>query len=682
MQLQPSNSSDSNCTSSSNNNINHSTNNSMAPQGQAMQPISALQQHQPQPLAQLNPLQQWSDSQHQQQQQAQAQLQLQAQQHQLRIATPTASSAISVAPTMVSASSKPSSSKTNPQVSSHHHLVSPRVKRVGGQGPTPEVAQQLRFPWKLHLLLERCEYEHEQRMTAIGDPQHQQQSSESFQDMPISWLPCGKAFKVHDKKRFVKEIMPSFFGTQSFKTFQRNLNLWGFTRVSKGPQKDVCSHPLFLKGFPAVCQSMKRIVLKGTGRGNRAPLGGVDVSSVQAVVAAAAMQQAQQQQASGVSAFTGINQIPQHIQAQQILQQQQIQAQHKKNGGSNESTSPSAGANNNNTMNHIHHQKPHQQLQMQATVAQNQQQQQFVIKDGTIHAATVPSQQKLVVLPSSSPVPCSTKSTVLWPNSNTMAQQTQPQNQIDPNIQNSLQQLGAIIQQLNGCNSMATAAMNTTNLQQLQQSAQMMQQQQQQFQQTQHQQQFQPPQQFQAQQHQLPVQAPVAVSSSSIANPNAIAAPAAMGTQDLLAMLLQGNLQQQVQQQQQQPQQQQQQQQQVLQPTQQQQVQLQLPTSLFPSGPFLQQPQHQQQQQLLVNSNNDSLNQFAVASNGTDFVQQSQQGAIFQQQGATPAPAVNPNFYNSSNSEIQQQQAQHQQNQLLQLLLMQQQNGLAAPSST
>ena len=73
-------------------------------------------------------------------------------------------------------------------------------------GPTAEVAQQLRFPWKLHLLLERCEYEKHESI--------------------VSWLPNGKSFKVHDKERFVKEIMPSFFGTQSFKTFQRNLNLW------------------------------------------------------------------------------------------------------------------------------------------------------------------------------------------------------------------------------------------------------------------------------------------------------------------------------------------------------------------------------------------------------------------------------------------------------------------------
>ena len=129
--------------------------------------------------------------------------------------------------TKSSKSSKTKSSRSssklisNTATTSHH-----QVKRGSGvdiKGPTPEVAQQLRFPWKLHLLLERSEYEHQQRLAAAAA---EGKNPASIPDMPISWLPCGKAFKVHDKERFVQEIMPSFFGTQSFKTFQRNLNLW------------------------------------------------------------------------------------------------------------------------------------------------------------------------------------------------------------------------------------------------------------------------------------------------------------------------------------------------------------------------------------------------------------------------------------------------------------------------
>merc|ERR1740130_159705 len=336
-------------------------------------------------------------------------------------------------------------------------------------GPTAEVAQQLRFPWKLHLLLERCEYEKHESI--------------------VSWLPNGKSFKVHDKERFVKEIMPSFFGTQSFKTFQRNLNLWGFTRVSKGPQKDVCSHPLFLKGFPAVCQSMKRIVLKGTGRGNRAPLGGVDVSSVQAVVAAAAIQQQQQQ----------LHQQVQAQQAQMVQAQQQAAAQHQQQQQQQNSPVLSSSG---GSANHIHLAKQHHGHVQHAQQhhQQQQQQQQFVIEDGTINVAPSPSSQQVVVLPSpiSQQQQQNASTTVMWPN-NFYPQQPQAQQvnangttvitapamcampqqiQVGPNgqplqimntaeatanLQNSLQQLSAIIQQLNGCNAMATATVNTNS---------------------------------------------------------------------------------------------------------------------------------------------------------------------------------------------------------------------------
>jgi len=518
-----------------------------------------------------------------------------------------------------------------------------QVKRGSGvdmKGPTPEVAQQLRFPWKLHLLLERCEYEHNHKLSSAAN---EGKNPGSVIDMPISWLPCGKAFKVHDKERFVKEIMPSFFGTQSFKTFQRNLNLWGFTRVSKGPQKDVCSHPLFLKGFPAVCQSMKRIVLKGTGRGNRAPLGGVDVSSVQAVVAAAAMQQAQQQHAA-----QQMNQVPHHNQPQQVLQQQHMQAQHKKSIDIQGQQRP---------LNHIHHQNQQQQnRQQQQQAAQNQQQQQFLIENGSIQAAPVPSQQKLVVLPSApTPSPQYSTTTVMWPNNMNQQVQQQQQQTLNPadataNLQKSLQQLSTIIQQLNGCNAMATAAVNpntvnnnnnggnssvnTANFQQQQQQLQVgptpIMQQQQQPAMMQQQQQLQPAANMQ----------------------NAVVAPSPMSTQDLVTLLLQRNLQQQIHTSTAQPQQ----------PTA-PQVQLQVPSSLFAPQSTL--PVVPQQQQ---------------PANTTNFSQQSQmvqtpiqQGTMmgnFQplQQQQTHQVSVSP----SPSSPLTTGGQQQQQNQLLQLLLQQQ----------
>jgi hypothetical protein len=102
------------------------------------------------------------------------------------------------------------------------------------------------FPLKMHQLLREAENRGESHI--------------------ISWLPDGRSFKVHDKKTFTNQIMPNFFGSSKLKTFQRNLNLWGFKTVSKGPQKGTCSHPSFLQGLPDLCSTMKRVVIRGTSR--------------------------------------------------------------------------------------------------------------------------------------------------------------------------------------------------------------------------------------------------------------------------------------------------------------------------------------------------------------------------------------------------------------------------------
>jgi hypothetical protein len=50
----------------------------------------------------------------------------------------------------------------------------------------------------------------------------------------VSWLPDGKAFKVHQTDDFVKKIVPLYFKQRQFKSFQRQLHLYGFCRLSEG----------------------------------------------------------------------------------------------------------------------------------------------------------------------------------------------------------------------------------------------------------------------------------------------------------------------------------------------------------------------------------------------------------------------------------------------------------------
>lgn len=110
--------------------------------------------------------------------------------------------------------------------------ASPGTVRSGNGGG----GQLLQFPWKLHEMLHLAE---KNGKTNI-----------------ISWLPGGNGFKVHNKEKFCAEIMPGYFASQKYKTFQRSLNLWGFESVAKGPDRGACYHQYFVKGHPELCHSM------------------------------------------------------------------------------------------------------------------------------------------------------------------------------------------------------------------------------------------------------------------------------------------------------------------------------------------------------------------------------------------------------------------------------------------
>jgi hypothetical protein len=95
------------------------------------------------------------------------------------------------------------------------------------------------FPDKLHLMLETVERE---GLTDI-----------------VSFLPHGRAFRVHDRDRFVSEILPRFFESQKkWSSFGRQLNMYGFSRSSSEPDAGAYYHELFLRGRPSLCRYMRR----------------------------------------------------------------------------------------------------------------------------------------------------------------------------------------------------------------------------------------------------------------------------------------------------------------------------------------------------------------------------------------------------------------------------------------
>ncbi|KAG7344596.1 HSF-type DNA-binding protein [Nitzschia inconspicua] len=85
-----------------------------------------------------------------------------------------------------------------------------------------------RFPDKLHRLLDHC-------------------SNDPVESQIVSWMGI-RAFKVHHAKQFASTILPRYFSTTTYKSFQRNLNLWGFTCIAKGPRRGVTFHPFFVRG--------------------------------------------------------------------------------------------------------------------------------------------------------------------------------------------------------------------------------------------------------------------------------------------------------------------------------------------------------------------------------------------------------------------------------------------------
>jgi hypothetical protein len=104
-------------------------------------------------------------------------------------------------------------------------------------------SQGLGFPLKLHAMLDSVETE--------------------GLDSIVSWLPDNSGFKVHCPDAFVAQVMPHFFNQSKYKSFQRQLNIWGFQRVQGGPGAGSYRHHSFVRGIPSRCCEMKRIKIKG-----------------------------------------------------------------------------------------------------------------------------------------------------------------------------------------------------------------------------------------------------------------------------------------------------------------------------------------------------------------------------------------------------------------------------------
>ena len=83
----------------------------------------------------------------------------------------------------------------------------------------------------------------------------------------VSWQPHGRAFAVHDKDRFIGEIMPRYFKQSRFSSFLRQLNLYNFVRIKRdNGDKGGYYHELCLRGRSELCALIERTGKEGSSK--------------------------------------------------------------------------------------------------------------------------------------------------------------------------------------------------------------------------------------------------------------------------------------------------------------------------------------------------------------------------------------------------------------------------------
>ena len=134
-------------------------------------------------------------------------------------------------------------------------LVTSNKNNKNGGGPTGAsftlnedfkepaiVSIDLLFPWKLHDMLDGTE------------------QNEDLKKNVVSWQPDGVSFAIHDKERFVKEVIPQYFEKSTFvglDSFLKVLLSWGFVQFTSGAQKGSFIHRLLVKGKRSICKQMR-----------------------------------------------------------------------------------------------------------------------------------------------------------------------------------------------------------------------------------------------------------------------------------------------------------------------------------------------------------------------------------------------------------------------------------------
>jgi hypothetical protein len=94
---------------------------------------------------------------------------------------------------------------------------------------------------------------------------HEILSHPEFEDI-ISWLPHGRAWRIVRHKAFEERVIPLFFRHGRYSSFARQVNGWGFRRITHGTDYNAYYHEMFLRGLPHICNKMRRLTSKDEDR--------------------------------------------------------------------------------------------------------------------------------------------------------------------------------------------------------------------------------------------------------------------------------------------------------------------------------------------------------------------------------------------------------------------------------
>ena len=98
-----------------------------------------------------------------------------------------------------------------------------------------DVTSKIIFPQKLHNLLQQNDH-----------PEI------------ISWLPDGQSFKIHDKIVFENFTLTTHFDGIKFRSFQRQLNFYGFGRLDNRMKNYSYKHKRFTRGNTSNLGNLKK----------------------------------------------------------------------------------------------------------------------------------------------------------------------------------------------------------------------------------------------------------------------------------------------------------------------------------------------------------------------------------------------------------------------------------------